>query len=74
MANKYVSVNDFSGEVSKIFDVYSDEIMESVNEAVKDVAEDSKKELKVAGDFKNRSGKYRKGWRISFNELQSWNA
>ena len=70
LANKYVSVNDFSGEVSKIFDVYSDEIVENVNEAVKEVAEDSKKELKVAGEFQNRSGKYRKGWRVSFNKLR----
>ena len=70
MASKYISADDFSGEVTKLFDVYSDEIMESVNETIREVATDSRKELKVAGDFKNRSGKYRKGWRITFNELR----
>lgn len=67
---KYVSVNDFSGEVKKIFETYSDEVMENVNEAVREVADDSRKELKVAGNFKNRSGDYRKGWRVTFNQLR----
>lgn len=68
MSKKYVHVNDFSGEVTKIMKYWSDEINEEVNEVVKDVANTSKDQLKVEGSFKNRSGDYRKGWRVTFQE------
>ena len=67
---KSISANDFSNEVSKIFKTWSDAAMEKTNEAVKEVAEESRDELKVAGSFKDRSGKYRKGWKITYNELR----
>lgn len=67
---KSISVNDFSGEITKIFKTWSDAAMEQTNEAVKEVAEESRDELKTAGSFKDRSGKYRKGWKITYNELR----
>ena len=64
---KYTPSNNFYGEMTDILITYTDEIMEKVNEAVKTTADYSKKELNVAGDFKNRSGKYRKGWKIQYD-------
>lgn len=68
MSKRYVSVNDFSGEVTKILKEWSTETMETANQTVKDVANESRDQLKVEGDFENRSGKYRKGWKVSFFE------
>ena len=68
--SKYVSVNDFSGEISKIYKSWSAEVLEETNETVKDVANEARDQLKVEGDFKNKSGKYRKGWRVTFTEMR----
>ena len=68
--NRRVNVNDFTGETTKIYQSYTDEVMQSVNEAVREVATESRDQLKVAGDFQDRTGKYRKGWRITFNEMR----
>ena len=70
MSKRYVPVNDFTGEVTKILKSWSTEVMEETNEAVKDVATEARDELKVEGDFENRSGKYRKGWKVTFTELR----
>lgn len=70
MSKRYVSVNDFSGEVTKILKSWSAEVLEETNEAVKDVATEARDELKVEGNFENRSGKYRKGWKVTFTELR----
>ena len=67
---RYVPSNNFYGEMTNILLQYSDEIQNKVNEAVKLTADHSKKELKVAGSFKNRSGKYRKGWKVKFELLR----
>ena len=68
--SKGISANEFSTEVTKIFKAWSDYEAQQVNEAVKDVAEESRDALKTAGAFKNISGKYRKGWKITYNELR----
>ena len=68
--SKYTSVDDFSGEITKIFKTWSDYAVEQTNEAVKEVAKESRDELKTAGAFKNISGKYRKGWKITFQEFR----
>ena len=68
--NRRVNVNDVTGEITKIYQSYTDEVMQSVNEAVREVATESRDQLKVAGDFQDRTGKYRKGWRITFNEMR----
>lgn len=61
-------MDEFQGAVTEILSKYSDDVMENVDEAVREVANDSRDELKVAGSFKNRSGKYRKGWKVTFEE------
>jgi len=70
MSRRYVSANDFSGAVTNILKDWSADVLEETNEAVKDVANEARDELKVEGNFENRSGKYRKGWRVTFTELR----
>lgn len=68
--SKHVSVDNFAGEITSILKTYSDEVFEESKECVKNVANESRDQLKVEGAFKNLSGKYRKGWRVTFNELR----
>lgn len=68
--SRYTAVDDLTGAVADIVRTYTDEALEEVKEAVKDTAEKSRADLKVGGDFSNRSGKYRKGWKISYEELR----
>lgn len=70
MSKRYIKVSDFTGSVTNIYKSYASSVQEEVNEAVKDVAGQARDQLKVEGDFKNGSGKYRKGWRITFNETR----
>lgn len=70
MSKRYVSANDFSGAVTNILKDWSADVLEETNEAVKDVATEARDELKVEGEFENRSGKYRKGWKVTFTELR----
>lgn len=70
MSRRYVSANDFSGAVTNILKDWSADVLEETNEAVKDVANEARDELKVEGNFENRSGKYRKGWKVTFTELR----
>lgn len=68
--SKYVSANDFSGAVTTLIKDWSIEVVEQTKEAVVEVATEARNELKVEGAFQNRSGKYRKGWRVTFNEMR----
>lgn len=68
--SKYVSANDFSGAVTTLIKDWSIEVVEQTKEAVVEVATEARNDLKVEGAFQNRSGKYRKGWRVTFNEMR----
>lgn len=63
-----IRIEDLDKEVNSIVREWGDELTESVDEAVRQVATESRDELKVAGSFQNRSGDYRKGWRITFDQ------
>lgn len=41
---------------------YTDEVVKTTNEVLKETAKEAVDELKTAGDFKDKSGEYRKGW------------
>ncbi len=43
---------------------YSEEVVNATNGALKEVAKEAATELKSAGGFKDRTGKYRKGWTV----------
>lgn len=68
MSRRYVKADDFSGAVTSILREWSADAVEQTNEAVREVATEAKDELKVEGGFQNKSGKYRKGWKVTFTE------
>lgn len=69
MAKTYKSVNDFTGEVTKILKAYADEVNDITTEAVMKTAFEAEEQLHVAGDFKNGAkSKYRKGWTVTFEQ------
>lgn len=67
---KSVSINNFAGEVMKITREYAEEVEDQAEAAVMKTAFHSEDELHVAGSFKNETGKYRKGWTVTFNQLR----
>jgi hypothetical protein len=60
--NERIKADDFSSACKRILDQYGDDCRKAVIDTVKTVAKDSAKELKKAGGFDDRTGKYRKGW------------
>ena len=67
---KTVNYNNFAYEVMKITEEYVEEVTEETEAAVMKTAFQAKSDLHVAGNFANRTGKYRRGWTITFNQLR----
>ena len=67
---KTVSLNNFANEVIKITREYAEEVEDQTEAAVIKTAFNAEDDLHVAGKFKNRTGKYRKGWTVTFNQLR----
>ena len=65
MSNK-IQPDELTKAVDDIMAQYTDEVFEKVKESVQETAKEAKKELKVAGAFKNRTGVYRRSWKVSF--------
>lgn len=63
-----IRIEDLDKEVNSIVREWGNELNESVDEAVRQVATESRKELRTAGSFQNRTGQYRKGWKIKFDK------
>lgn len=61
-----IQAGDLSKVLGDILTEYTDEVLEKVKESVQETAKEAKKELKVAGAFKNRTGVYRRSWKVSF--------
>ena len=70
MAKRYVAVNDFTGEVTKFLQGYAEEVQDSTAAAIMETAFDAEQKLHVAGDFEDRTGKYRKGWTVTFRDFR----
>ena len=68
--SKKVRIENFAGEVMKITQEYADEVEDQTEAAVIKTAFKAEDDLHVEGRFKNRSGKYRKGWTVTFNQLR----
>ncbi len=51
-------------ELTKILDDYNEHAVDVLNSAIDESAKEARDELKVSGDFKDRTGKYRKGWSV----------
>lgn len=55
--------NNITEQMKDILTDYTDDVMKTVINVLAEVAQDAAKELHTAGDFKNRTGRYRKGWK-----------
>lgn len=53
---------DLQKELEGILDDYTDEVIEITNKNINKTAYNTVKDLKVAGNFKDRTGEYRKSW------------
>ncbi len=65
---------DLSEEIEAVFKEYRRDVIEVVNKAAEKTAKEGQKDLRSKiGDFKDRTGKYRKSWRIkkTKNEIGS---
>lgn len=51
-------------EMEKILGDYSEHVVDVLNSAIDESANEARDELKVSGGFKDRTGKYRKGWAV----------
>ena len=58
-----VKIDGLAKEVSSILNDYASECQTKVDEIIDRVVKKGTKSLKAAGNFTDRSGKYRKGWR-----------
>ena len=55
-------------EISKMLREYTDDVIQATNESIEEAGKEAAKELKTAGDFKDRTGKYRRGWAVKPGE------
>lgn len=70
MSKRYISANDFTGAVTSIIKSWETDVAETTDDIIREVANESRDKLKIEGDFKDRSGKYRKGWKVTFTETR----
>lgn len=60
--------NDLGSKVKEIFRSFEGDVLDVTNIAVQATAKKAVKELKVGGAFKNRTGEYRKGWKVEIEK------
>lgn len=58
------SVQELSKLIVQGVTDYTDEVSKEIKKESKKIATRAAQELKTAGSFKDRRGKYRKGWRV----------
>ena len=57
-------VNDLSKVILQTLMDYTDEVQAEIGKEAIKISKDAAQKLNSAGSFKNRSGRYRKGWRV----------
>lgn len=62
--------DSFGKEISKFIEEYTDEVREKVDAAVESVGKKTVEELKVGGDFIDRTGAYRKSWKVKIEKTR----
>ena len=55
-----------------VFTDYSDAVSQKVIETLYKVGKDAAEEFKSIGDFKNRTGKYRRSWTVTQEERRTY--
>lgn len=64
--------NNLTAQMKKILENYTDEVMHAVADALEETAKESAEELHSAGGFKDRTGRYRKGWTSTVEEHRTF--
>lgn len=60
-----IKASDIAAQITRELQRYTNEVKEKITVAQTEVAKETVKELKSAGGFKELTGEYRKGWRVS---------
>lgn len=61
---------DIGSEIAKVLHDYTDEVIQATNESLEEAGKEAVEELKSAGDFNDRTGKYRKGWAVKAGKVR----
>lgn len=51
-------------QLSDVLVLYSQEVTEQIKQDTETVAKETRQRIKESGNFKNRTGKYRRGWKV----------
>lgn len=51
-------------QLSDVLVLYSQEVTEQTKQDAETVAKETRQRIKESGNFKNRTGKYRRGWKV----------
>lgn len=63
-----IKPSDLTKEVEAILKSYTDDVREIMAESVEKTGKSAKEEVRKGGDFTNRTGKYRKAWKVEFED------
>ncbi|MDR3241806.1 MAG: HK97 gp10 family phage protein [Lactobacillaceae bacterium] len=56
---------DLSDGITKYLSEYTDEVVEALDKTKQNVAKEAVQKLKQGGSYKDRTGKYTKGWKVT---------
>lgn len=59
-----INVTKLGRAITRELQIFNSDVEKGLEKAKEDVSKMGVQELKAGGDFKNRTGKYRKGWRV----------
>ena len=51
---------------------WTDEVVGKVSDVLKSVGDDAAERFKTSGDFENRTGKYRKSWKVESEKKRTY--
>lgn len=63
MSRVSVDINGMSQAVQTLLNQYGDDAFNALEDVVKETVKDTVNYLNTAGEFQNRTGKYRKSWK-----------
>ncbi len=61
-------VINWADELKDVLKSYTDDVAKVVCETLEEVGEDAAEKFKTIGGFKNRTGKYRRSWKVTVKE------
>lgn len=67
---KVIGPNNFSSYLSALLDEYGDDVFHALVESTEEVTKESRNKLRTAGNFRNKTGRYRRGWRAEISKTR----